>query len=421
VRIWLITVGEPLPLPEARDRLLRAGLLAEILRARGHEVLWWTSTVDHFHKTRFVSGSMRVVANGGVVLQFLDGTLYRRNLSLARLRNHAQIGREFARLVRGQEIPDLILCSFPTIELSREAVRYGLEKGVPVVLDVRDLWPDIFVNVMPGWLRGVARFLLQGAFRDTAAAFARCTAVFAVSDVYLQWGLQKAQRAGGARDRVYPLGYRMSEFTSADENALDERLRSAGLDPRGALVSFVGTFGRTYDLDTVIRAAQSLAERGSSEAQLVFCGRGEREAEWRRAAAQVPRVAFIGWLPAGELACLLRRSAIGLAAYAAAAPQGIPNKVIEFLAAGLPVLCSLTGESRELLESSACGKYYEAGDARGLADRIQALLQDREQLGAMSRAAIAQFQSRFSATTVYGTMANDLEQLAREEKRPPDG
>jgi len=37
--IWLITVGEPLPIEGNRDRLWRTGLLAETFTGRGHDVL----------------------------------------------------------------------------------------------------------------------------------------------------------------------------------------------------------------------------------------------------------------------------------------------------------------------------------------------------------------------------------------------
>jgi glycosyltransferase involved in cell wall biosynthesis len=416
VRVWLITVGEPLPLDGATDRLLRTGLLANSLRDRGHEVLWWTSTLDHFRKTRFVNGEPRVVTKNGAALQFLEGTPYKRNISLDRLRNHVQVGRSFARLAAREPRPDIILCSFPTIELAREAVRYGAAAGVPVVLDVRDLWPDIFVDVAPRWLRGVARLLLKRAFDDTAAAFADCAAVIAVSESYCVWGLDKGARSRTADDGVYPLAYQLSDWSPADEKSLDRRMRSAGLDPRGLLVSFVGTFGRTYDLDTVIGAALLRIERGSPPAQFVFCGAGEREANWRRLAAGVPGTGFLGWLPAAELACLLRRSSIGLAAYAPSAPQGIPNKVIEFLAASVPVLCSLAGESRQLLEAGGCGEYYVPGDSTSLADRIDAWVADPSRRAVMAAAAGRLFAERFSAASVYGELADQLESLAARWK-----
>jgi hypothetical protein len=50
MRVWLITVGEPLPLDGPGERMLRTGILAAFLAARGHEVVWWSSSFDHVRK-----------------------------------------------------------------------------------------------------------------------------------------------------------------------------------------------------------------------------------------------------------------------------------------------------------------------------------------------------------------------------------
>lgn len=412
MRIWLVTVGEPLPIHDRTDRLYRAGIVAEILSGRGHEVLWWTSTVDHNRKEFFVAGEPRVQSRVGASIQFLSGRLYQRNVSLARVLNHIEVGRRFRDLAPHEPRPDIILCSFPTIELSRECVSYGITKNIPVVLDVRDLWPDVFLSVLPRYARRLARVALQMSFRDSAWALSACDCLFAVSEGYLEWALSRAGRQRQIEDRTYPLGYPKLRWSGADDDSLVERLRTHGVDPMKPLVTFVGTFGRTYDLETAIRAAELLSRSHQGGVQLVLCGSGEREAEWRALAAGIPGIAFPGWLPAGELACLLSRSTIGLAAYATAAPQGIPNKVIEYLSAGLPILCSLEGEGRELLEAHGCGVHYAPGDAHGLAICLERLLANPGQRLDMAAAARKLFEQRFSALAVYGAMADHLEFLA---------
>ena len=414
--IWLITIGEPLPIDGSRERSWRTGLLAEVLAARGHDVLWWTSTVDHFRKQFFVEGEPRVSSRIGVPIQFLSGALYRRNLSPKRLLNHAQIARRFAALAARESRPDLIVCSFPTIELSREAVRYGAAAGVPVILDVRDLWPDIFLDVVPRAAKGLARLALHGLFADAERALSRCDAVLGVSDAYLEWGLHKGGRSRSALDRTFPLGYQSTAWSQRDASSVDELLRTAGAEAGVTLVTFAGTFGRTYDLRTVIEAAALLRESGGERVHLVLCGAGERDAEWRALAAGRD-VTFTGWLPAAELAYLLSKSSIGLAAYSANAPQGIPNKVIEYLSASLPVLSSLPGECRALLESARCGAYYEAENPAALAAAIREALSNRQRLGAMRTAARALFEQQFSSAAVYGEMADHLERLAARKGR----
>jgi glycosyltransferase involved in cell wall biosynthesis len=118
-------------------------------------------------------------------------------------------------------------------------------------------------------------------------------------------------------------------------------------------------------------------------------------------------------LSAGELTCLLARSAVGLAAYAAGAPQGIPNKVIEYLSASVPIACSLPGESRALLEGADCGVYYEPGDAPALRRGLLALLEDEAGRRAMGARAARLFERHYASDTVYGAMADALENVAR--------
>ena len=412
MRIWIITVGEPLPLPGNRDRLWRTGLLAYVLASRGHEVLWWTSTVDHFRKAFFVRDEPRLTVADGLSIQFLSGRLYRRNVSLKRLLNHFDLGRRFLARTANEASPDIVLCSYPTIELSVEAVRYGQRCGVPVILDVRDLWPDIFLEVLPRPARAVGALLLRRQFRDAAWALTNSSHLFAVSDKYLEWSLSKAQRARSSNDRVFPLGYQQAEWSRSDHDALMNRLSACGADLRKPLAVFVGTFGRSYDLDTVIAAAAQLSRKGNCEVQFVLCGAGEYEQKWRKAARGNPSVAFPGWLPAGELACLLSNSYVGLAAYASGASQGIPNKVIEYVSAGLPVLCSLPGESRRLLESARCGLHYPAGDSLRLAETLQRLVDDQIEYDQMKVAARELFERCFAANKVYGDMADCLETIA---------
>jgi hypothetical protein len=49
MNVWLITIGEPLPVQEGARKLWTA-IVAEGLVARGHRVLRWSSAFDHFKK-----------------------------------------------------------------------------------------------------------------------------------------------------------------------------------------------------------------------------------------------------------------------------------------------------------------------------------------------------------------------------------
>ncbi|MDP4193077.1 MAG: glycosyltransferase, partial [Bacteroidota bacterium] len=66
----------------------------------------------------------------------------------------------------------------------------------------------------------------------------------------------------------------------------------------------------------------------------------------------------------------------------------IPSKLYESMAAGIPVLLSVDGEARRILEDSKCGLFIEPGNSEMLAEKILKLYNDRtllEELGKNGR------------------------------------
>lgn len=411
MKVWLVTVGEPLPLPGEDARLWRCGLLAKTLMMRGHQVVWWTSTFDHIRKRYFgIDRNGEQIVLGGVRLRGLHGLAYDRNLSVRRLFNHAQLSVQFDRQASAaQPRPDVIVTSFPTIELSWVAARLAGHWGCPLVVDVRDLWPDIFLDAVPRMLRLPARALLAPYFAMTRTVMREARSLVAVSRRYLDWGLAVAGRAVRPADGVFPLGYEPSE---PDERDREEVRRQMGCRDGDIVAVFAGSFGRTYDLVTVIRAAGVLQSSGVENLRFVLCGTGERERELRALAQGLPNVVFTGLLSARRLAAVFERSAFGLAAYERDAPQGIPNKLIEYSCAGLAIVSSLAGEAEDLIGSAGCGVSYLAGDHAGLVMQMRRMLLNPEGVAQMRRRSGELYRSRFAATDVYALMADHVERVA---------
>jgi glycosyltransferase involved in cell wall biosynthesis len=240
---------------------------------------------------------------------------------------------------------------------------------------------------------------------------AGAASLIAVSRGYLDWGIERAGRAAHAGDRVFPLAYSLPGRTDAARAAGREWLAAHGVGDASVVCVFAGTLGRTYDLAPVLQAASALGSVEGSPFRFVICGDGERAAEWRLKARGLSNVAFTGWLDQARMRDALMGADIGLAAYAPAAPQGLPNKVIEYMAAGLPVVSSLDGETAELLERHECGVSYAAGDGGALRDALERLAAPelRERL---ARNARREFQAGFEAETIYPQLASYLENAA---------
>ena len=418
MRAWLIQTGEPLPIDGEAPRLLRTGIVARALSQRGHDVTWWCSTFNHWTKSHRYASSTTVEMTSQYRLRLVHSPGYRRNVSLARFIDHRILARTFSSEINRESPPDVILCSFPTIEMAEVATEFGRQHRVPVIMDVRDLWPDAFLNFVPDVLRPLARLFLHGTYSQARRALQECDAIVGVSQSYLEWGLELARRSQRETDAVFPLGYERSSPARGDLQNAERQLRGVGVDPDRTICWFIGTFGRTYDIATVINVARSLRQRNDMRAQFVLSGDGGNIHEYRQMARGLDNVIFTGWLNSSGIEWMMRSARIGLAAYAPDAPQSLPNKLFEYLSAGLPIVSSLGNEARDLLERNACGSIYRPGDALSLASAIVALLESPATLSAMSDAALKTFQENYSTERIYVPFLDYLEGFTRVKREP---
>ncbi len=276
---------------------------------------------------------------------------------------------------------------------------------VPTILWVADLWPDFFIDYLPAWAQPLARPLIAPLDRQVRYAAANATSIVGISAAYLDWAVGKGGRPASDRDRVFPLGY-AARPQPTDEAATAFRQRH-GLGDR-TVVSFVGSWGRTYNLDLLRDTAQQLQSR--HDLVLVVSGDAASRPALRDALAAMPNVVLAGWLNAGDIATLLASSAIGLLPYAAKAPQGLPNKVFEYMAYGAYQVSTLDGEVAALYAETGTGRVTAPERlAQSIVDALPVALDP------VARAdRLAQFERRFSAAVVYPALADHVENVASE-------
>lgn len=411
MNIWLFQTGELLAINGQRRQ--RVGLLAEKLVEKGHYVTWWTSTLDHQSKNLIYDEYKEIKISNRLEMIFMHSMIkYKKNVSLRRILNHRLVAKNFTSLSKYKKKPDIVLCSFPTIDLSYEVVKYCTRNKLPVIVDVRDLWPDIFVNPFPEYLHSLIRYFLRGYYKQTKYILNNCDSIIAVSEKYLKWALRYGQRIKTANDQVFPLGYEKN-CVNEDEFSHHVNLFSKiGIDPLKKTVWFVGTFGQTYDLGTVIQAARRLVDyRG--DIQFVFTGDGEKMNEWANQARGLDNVIFTGWVDKIPLAYLLSIADIGLMAYAKNAPQGLPNKIFEYLSAGIPILSSLQNETKELLEEYIVGRTYQANNVDSFINNLSVLTANHILRNEMSVRGKDIFDQKYSAKVVYEGLVDFIEEQAR--------
>src|SRR5690606_31701650 len=126
---------------------------------------------------------------------------YKRNVSIRRGISYRILARHIKQLLDAEPEPDVIVAAIPTVGITRVVQDYAEKRGIPVVVDVRDLWPDIFLSAVPPYLRLPGRFVLLPFRKSAQHVLRRATAITGVSRAYVEWGLSGAGRKSSDLDK----------------------------------------------------------------------------------------------------------------------------------------------------------------------------------------------------------------------------
>ena len=104
---------------------------------------------------------------------------------------------------------------------------------------------------------------------------------------------------------------------------------------------------------------------------------------------------FMGTMTQREVLAWWRRASIGVLS---SESEGMPVSLIEAAACAVPVVATRVGGVEELVENGVTGLLVRPGDAVGLADSLERLLEDPELAARMGLAARQVAERKFSLT-----------------------
>jgi len=162
---------------------------------------------------------------------------------------------------------------------------------------------------------------------------------------------------------------------------------------------FAGRFVEKKGIGFLIEAMRQLYREGK-DLRLLLVGDGEIAGDLKRAAADLPNVAFPGWLPNAELRRLMRGAlAVCVPSVEAAGgdAEGLPNVVLEAMAAGAPVVATHHAGIGEAVEDGHTGLLVPSGDATALTAALRRLIDEPETARAMGEQARRVALDKFDA------------------------
>ncbi len=164
---------------------------------------------------------------------------------------------------------------------------------------------------------------------------------------------------------------------------------------------FAGRFVEKKGIPVLIEAMRRLDQEGKN-VQLMLIGDGPIAGELKRAAADLGNVSFPGWLPNRELRDWMRGAlAVCVPSVEAASgdAEGLPNVVIEAMAAGVPVVATHHAGIGEAVEHDRTGILVPPGDVMALTAALRRLVEQPETARAMGAEARRVALDKFDAMT----------------------
>jgi glycosyltransferase involved in cell wall biosynthesis len=403
MKIWLIKEGEPLPC-DTNPRLMRMGLLAKDLVCKGHEVVWWSSTFSHALKQhRFFTDTILPCfqSNNKLVLLY-SKIIYQRNTSISRILYHEMLARKFQKAAACYDKPDLIYCSFPTIQFAVKAIKYGKRYNVPVILDVRDLWPDIFKRAIPNKVKFLSPLFLLPFKLLTNYSFRNAAGITAIIPSHLEWGLEKASRTSSIHDRCFYIGYEKFLLSKEEQDSAEQFWESRGISRNKWNICFFGTFSAyTMDISTLI-SAMKILEVTNPEIRLILCGTGDAMSLYKEQASGHKNIIIPGWVDKNKIQSLMDMSKVGVYPFHNLPDfiNSMTNKMIEYFSSGLPVLSTLKGFSKKYIEEHSLGLVYEEGSQSSFIDAVIKLYNDEDLRTKMSKNALKRYYIDFDSKVI---------------------
>ena len=258
--------------------------------------------------------------------------------------------------------PDVIWATSPPLTCGSVGAIISSVLRIPLVLDVRDIWPDSaaaagVISEDSRWFR-----LAQALERFT---YRKAQALTCVSKTMKRHLCEKVDEK-----RVNVV------FNGVSESRLSESSVASKIEKR---IVYAGNLGRAQNVeifvDSFIRAKVNLIDAGW---KLMLIGDGALKEAIKKKIAKLELDDHIRMLPPMGKAELFEYMAasntllMGLKSHPALALT-IPSKVFDYLAVNRPIIAMVTGEAARLVRENPYNRVIEPGNGEALAKEFRRL------------------------------------------------
>jgi glycosyltransferase involved in cell wall biosynthesis len=292
---------------------------------------------------------------------------------------------------------DVIIVSSPTFLSAFAGLFISKMRRVPFVFEVRDLWPAIFVDL--GILSNV--FLIRVLESWEMFLYTQAALVVTVTKSFRNKLIERGLPA--EKIAVVSNGAAVNRFNPGDKN--DHVRSDLGISSK-FVVSYIGAHGISQGVATIMEAATTLKYRDDIVFMLVGDGAMKKDMVTMKNDHNLHNVVMlpaqskerIPDLYCASDVCIVPLRDIPLF------DSFVPSKMFEIMSCGIPIIGSVNGEAREILELSGSAMIISPESVSELADSILWMVenpQKRRIMGTSGRTFVCEHYDRTMLAKKY--------------------
>jgi glycosyltransferase involved in cell wall biosynthesis len=306
--------------------------------------------------------------------------------------------------------PDLIYTSIQPLFAGLDALMLAQIHHVPLVMEIRDLWPDDLVARKVISLKaGLPMYPMA------TLLYKKSTHIISVTP-----GIKRELLKKGLSDEkidVLPVGCDKALFASLPKDIRAKTRQKYGWGDDFVAI-YPGTHTEATAIDVVVKAANILKETPNVRFALFGAGQCKAGAMELAKNMGLKNIEFHDPVPKSEVAAIMKSADIGLLNLQKSPIIHIffENKFMDYMAAGLPVFGSMEGEQADIIKKYNFGKIVPTGDFASLAEVIKNAAAGEYDLKDMGQRIKEYGETRLNMEEMLRLYADRIEQIGRGEK-----
>ncbi|MBI2263681.1 MAG: sugar transferase [Armatimonadetes bacterium] len=305
---------------------------------------------------------------------------------------------------------DVIIGTSPQLLAAFSAYLLSRIKRVPFVLEIRDLWPAVLVELGIFKNRRIIR-LLEGI---ESLLYRKAARIVVVTEAFKEAIIKKGIEP--SKIEVIPNGADPELFQRKPNGKVREKLHING----EFLVTYLGNLGVSQNLSSVLEAA-SLLKR-EKDICFLFVGDGTERDKLLEIKEErgLDNALFVPVQPKEKVPEYYNASDVCLVPLRSLPifKSFVPSKLFEIMGAGKPIIGSVYGESRQILSRSGAAILVDPDDSRSLAQAVLTLKNDPERRKQMAVSAHRFVFQNYNRETLASRYAAFLRTVLQEAPIP---